>query len=206
MSPDDVGWKGDTIVLGKLSGRAGLKQRLTELGHELDENDLSSIFVSFKRIADTKSEITDDDLQALVEARYRKIDVTRDFVFQRLSMSANSMGGAKVALQLKTPSGTDETVTIEDAGPVNAIFKAIAKITNCNYKLVEYSVSAATEGVDAIGEATVRLRKDDTVYTGRGSDIDVLVASAKAYVNAINRAATITAQSLANGKNGKNAN
>ena len=201
MSPDNVGWKGDTIVLGKLSGRAGLKQRLTELGHELDDADLSSIFVAFKRIADTKSEITDDDLQALVEARYRKMDVTRDFVFQNLSVSANSEGGAKVSLKLQTPNGTDENVTIEDAGPVNAIFKAIAEITGCKYKLVEYSVSAATEGVDAIGEATVRLRKGDTVYTGRGADIDVLVASAKAYVNAINRAATITAQRHRNGKN-----
>jgi len=200
MSPNDVGWTGETIVLGKLSGRAGFKQRLTELGYDLRDKDLETIFAEFKRLADTKSEINDDDLHTLVDAQYRRLDTRRSYKLNKLILQTESDAGAKVTVVLKNMDGEDVSLTTENAGPVNAMFDAIAGLTGYHYKLVEYSVTAATEGIDAIGTATVRLSDGKTVYAGRGADVDVLTASAKAYVNAINRAITITDQNVADGE------
>ncbi len=194
MEPDTVGWRGQAVVLGKLSGRAGLRSRLHELGYDLSDKELASVFVLFKDLADTKREVTDMDLEALMSEQYRMVDTDRTYKVNAVHVVCGNDTVPQAKVTLGCPDGQSRTVESKGTGPVDAVCKAIDQVVDLNIDLTEFAVSAVTEGIDSLGEVTIRVAKDGSVYSGRGSDSDIVVASAKAYVNAINRLITIGVQ------------
>ena len=194
MEPDTVGWRGQALVLGKLSGRAGLRSRLHELGYDLSDKELASVFVLFKDLADTKREVTDMDLEALMSEQYRMVDTDRTYKVNAVHVICGNDTVPQAKVTLGCPDGQSRTVESKGTGPVDAVCKAIDQVVDLNIDLTEFAVSAVTEGIDSLGEVTIRVAKDGSVYSGRGSDSDIVVASAKAYVNAINRLITIGVQ------------
>jgi 2-isopropylmalate synthase len=194
MEPATVGWRGQAVVLGKLSGRAGLRSRLHELGYDLSDEELASVFVLFKDLADTKREVTDMDLEALMSEQYRMVDTDRTYKVNAVHVVCGNDTVPQAKVTLGCPDGQSRTVESKGTGPVDAVCKAIDQVVDLNIDLTEFAVSAVTEGIDSLGEVTIRVAKDGSVYSGRGSDSDIVVASAKAYVNAINRLITIGVQ------------
>jgi len=194
MEPDTVGWRGQAIVLGKLSGRAGLRSRLHELGYDLSDDELASVFVTFKDLADTKREITDMDLEALMSEQHRNIDTDSTYKVGAVHVVCGNDTEPQARVTLETPDGESRTVEAKGTGPVDAVCKAIDEVVGLDIELTEFAVTAVTEGIDSLGEVTIRVAKDGSVYSGRSSDSDIVVASAKAYVNAINRLITIGIQ------------
>ncbi|MBF16227.1 MAG: 2-isopropylmalate synthase [Chloroflexi bacterium] len=187
MEPESVGWRGEALVLGKLSGRAGLRARLRELGYELNDEELANIFLKFKDLADNKREITDMDLEALMSEQHRIIDTNRTYHVDSVKVVCGNNVIPKAEVTLECPNKDKRQVTSEGTGPVDAVCKAIDQVVKLGAELTEFSVSAVTEGIDSLGEVTIRIQKEGSVYSGRGSDSDIVFASAKAYVNAINR-------------------
>ncbi len=186
MRAEDVGWGANKLVLGKLSGRNAFKQRLKELGIDMDsEEALNAAFARFKDLADKKSEIFDEDLQMLVSDEAISHEQEH---FKLLSMMAHSETGetpmAKVVL---AEDGAERRAEAQGSGPVDATFKAIETIVSSGAELTLYSVNAVTSGTDSQGEVTVRLRKGGRIVNGAGADTDIVVASAKAYINAVNK-------------------
>ena len=186
MRAEDVGWGANKLVLGKLSGRNAFRQRLKELGTELEsEEALNAAFARFKELADKKSEIFDEDLQALVSDEALSHDQEH---FKLLSMMAHSeTGETPMANVVLAEDGTERRAEAQGSGPVDATFKAIESIVASGAELTLYSVNAVTSGTDSQGEVTVRLRKSGRIVNGAGADTDIVVASAKAYINAVNK-------------------
>ena len=186
MRAEDVGWGANKLVLGKLSGRNAFKQRLKELGIELQsEEALNSAFARFKDLADKKSEIFDEDLQTLVSD---EAEAHGHEHFKLLSMMAHSeTGETPVARVVLSEEGQECRAEAQGSGPVDATFKAIEAIAASGAELTLYSVNNITTGTDSQGEVTVRLRKNARIVNGAGADTDIVVASAKAYVNALNK-------------------
>src|SRR5574341_609188 len=186
MRAQDVGWSTNKLVLGKLSGRNAFKQRLKELGVELaSEEALNVAFAKFKDLADKKSEIFDEDLQMLVSDEA----VTQEHEhFKLLSMMAHSETGERpVAKVVMAEEGQERKAEAQGSGPVDATFKAIERIVGSGAELQLYSVNNITTGTDSQGEVTVRLKKNGRIVNGAGADTDIVVASAKAYINALNK-------------------
>ncbi|MDG1694487.1 MAG: 2-isopropylmalate synthase [Porticoccaceae bacterium] len=184
MKAEDVGWSTNKLSLGKLSGRAAFASRLEELGITFDsKDDFNQAFVRFKELADKKREIFDEDLQALVSdvqivAEDDAITVNDLEVLSK----TGQLPTAKISIRYK---GKDHQSEASGDGAVDAIFKAIEKLINSETTLQLYSVNAVTEGTDSQGEVTVRLEKEGRIINGQGADTDILLASAKAYVNAL---------------------
>ena len=187
MHPEEVGWKGDAIVLTKVSGRAGLKSRLEYLGYTVEDKELLEIFNNFKNLADQKKEITDKDLESLMSEFHRELDTTERFKVIDLDVVCGNKRDPIASITLELPDGKKETASKSGTGPVDAVCNSIDFITKQNVNLTEFSVSSVTEGIDALGEVTIRIEKNGVIYSGQGSDTDIILASAKAYVNAINR-------------------
>ena len=141
----------------------------------------------FKALADRKRELTDADLVALMSSQRRKTDVPSIYRLDQIQVSCGSSEIPTATVTLFTPKGTSITDTSTGTGPVDAVYKAINKIVRVPNVLTEFRVDAVTEGIDALGDVTIRIEKDDNIYVGRGSDSDVIVASAKAYMNSLNR-------------------
>ncbi|HEY49616.1 MAG TPA: 2-isopropylmalate synthase [Dehalococcoidia bacterium] len=185
MDPKDVGLAGSVLTLGKLSGRHAFKVRLEELGYTLNDEELKRAFTAFKELADKKKEITDRDLEALVAEELRT--VSEMYHLEQVQVSCGDHGVPTASVKLVGPDGT----TIADAalgtGPVDAVYKAINRLVGVPNELIEFSVKSVTEGIDAIGEVTIRIQSGNKTYTGRGASTDIIVASAKAYMNALNR-------------------
>ena len=192
MSPEDVGWRGESLVLGKLSGRAGLRARLHDLGYQLTDEELSDFFTAFKDLADNKREVTDADLEALMREQHRYADTTRKYRLGKVRVICGNDDMPHAEVSMTTPDEDGRHAAAEGTGPVDAVCKAIDSIVDMDVELTEFSVSSVTEGIDALGEVTIRIDHDGSTYSGRGSDTDIVVASAKAYVNAINRALMIS--------------
>jgi 2-isopropylmalate synthase len=184
MSAESVGWKTNKLVLGKHSGRAAVKSRLEELGYEFDSQvSLDGIFNAFKSLADKKHEIFDEDLCALVTG----INEAPEDLYQLVDLSAHCKMGDKPSAEV-TLSFKGENIThsaIGD-GPVDAAFKAVNNIVKHDASLQLYSVNNITQGTDSQGEVTVRLEQQGHICNGQGSDTDIVIASVKAYLNAIN--------------------
>jgi 2-isopropylmalate synthase len=186
MRAQDVGWTENRMVLGKHSGRNAFKSRLTELGISFDsEEELNAAFARFKDLADKKHEIFDDDLQALatetnLDATYERVKL----VSMRVCSETGETPKADVVLAI---DGEEEPGTAVGGGPVDATFKAIESIVSSGTVLKLYSVNAITSGTDAQGEVTVRLEKGGRIVNGQGADTDIVIASAKAYINACNK-------------------
>ena len=186
MRAEDVGWGANKLTLGKLSGRNAFRTRLQELGIVLEsEEALNAAFARFKDLADRKSEIFDEDIQALVSAE----GVTLVSEHYRLvAMGAHSETGVlPVARVIMSIGGVERQADAQGGGPVDATFKAIEQIVKSGTELQLYSVNNITSGTDAQGEVTVRLTKGGRVVNGQGADTDIVVASAKAYLNALNK-------------------
>ncbi len=189
MTAEDVGWSANKIVLGKLSGRTAFRQRLKELGIELDNEDgYNKAFQRFKDLADKKSEIFDEDLLALVA---QEAGASSDEVWGLVGMSqgsgTNEKPHASVALK---QNGADIKAESKGDGPVDATFKAIESVAKSGAELLLYSVNAVTQGTESQGEVTVRLAKGGRIVNGVGADTDIIVASAKAYISALNKLAS----------------
>jgi 2-isopropylmalate synthase len=186
MTAEDVGWSTNKIVLGKLSGRTAFRQRLKELGIELDNEDAyNKAFQRFKDLADKKSEIFDEDLQALVS---QEAGVVKDEHWALVTMSqASGMGEKPHAKIVMSEAGKERKSESQGDGPVDATFKAIEALAKSGAELLLYSVNAVTQGTESQGEVTVRLSKGGRIVNGVGADTDIIVASAKAYISALNK-------------------
>jgi 2-isopropylmalate synthase len=186
MDARDLGWPtGGEIVLGKTSGRHGFQARLEALGYELTEEELSRAFIAFKELADKKQEVDDRDLEALVADKMRTSEEMYHLDFVQVSCGDHATPTATV--RLVAPDGSVQADAALGAGPVDAIYRAINRIVQVSNVLTEFSVKSVTEGIDAQGEVSIRIESDGRTYVGRGADTDIIVASAKAYMNALNR-------------------
>ncbi|MEN3355361.1 MAG: 2-isopropylmalate synthase [Betaproteobacteria bacterium] len=187
MRAQDVGWNTNKLVLGKLSGRNAFRTRLSELGIVIDsEAALNIAFKRFKDLADKKHEIFDEDLQALISATDH--DEVIDEHFRLVSLLAHSeTGELPFARLVMSDRGREVHAESQGSGPVDASFKAIENIAKSGAELLLYSVNSITTGTDAQGEVTVRLSKGGRIVNGQGADTDIVVASAKAYIDALNK-------------------
>jgi 2-isopropylmalate synthase len=184
MTPQSVGISESNIVLGKHSGRHAIANRLREMGYNPDEEELNRVFVRFKELADMKKEIYDEDLEAIVYEEEARGEEKYRFVY--LNVVSGNATVPTATLQIEVDGELIQEAGF-GVGPVDATFAAIRKITKTNYPLLKYAVNAVTGGTDAQGEATVQLKFNGRSAVGRGAHPDVLVASAKAYINALNR-------------------
>jgi 2-isopropylmalate synthase len=187
MDPQSIGWPSNELVLGKLSGRAGLRSRLEELGYHLEQDALNEAFEAFKLLADRKPEITDTDLASLMSSQRRTVDVPTIYKLEHVQVSCGNRDIPTATITIVDPEGRSLTDAATGTGPVDAVYKAINRMVNVPNTLTEYRVDAVTEGIDALGDVTIRIEKDNKAYVGRGSDMDIIVASAMAYMNALNR-------------------
>ena len=186
MLAEDVGWAAQHIILGKHSGRSALKSRLKDLGIEFDsEESLNQTFARFKDLADKKHEIFDDDLQALVSDTNA---LEKDDYIKLVSIKVCSETGEIPTASITLSVDEEEhTANAEGSGPVDAAFKAIEKIVDSKAKLILYSVNNITSGTDAQGDVTVRLEDAGRIINAQGTDTDIVIASAKSYINALNK-------------------
>jgi len=191
MDARDIGWPtgGAEIVLGKLSGRHGFQARLEALGYELTDEELNRAFLAFKELADKKHEIDDRDLEALVADKMRTSEEVYHLDFVQVTSGDHATPTATV--RLNAPDGSVQADAALGTGPVDAVYKAINRIVQVPNVLTEFAVKSITEGIDAQGEVTIRIESDGRSYVGRGADTDIIVASAKAYMNALNRLLSI---------------
>jgi len=189
MRAEDVGWTTNRMVLGKHSGRNAFKTRLQELGITFEsEEDVNTAFARFKELADKKHEIYDDDLQAL--ATTADLDKENEYVKLVSLKVCSETGETPVAAVTLNVNGEEKPVEASGGGPVDASFQAIEKAINSGSHLLLYSVNNITSGTDAQGEVTVRLEKDGLIVNGQGADTDIVIASAMAYINALNKLMT----------------
>ncbi len=186
MRAEDVGWNANKLTLGKLSGRNAFRTRLKELGIELESEDLlNSAFARFKTLADKKSEIFDEDLHALVSDEFVS-EASETFKLVYLQVTSQT-GEIPHALLTLSENGVEKRAESDGGGPVDATFKAIENIAKSGAELQLYSVNNITSGTDAQGEVTVRLSKGGRIVNGQGADTDIVIASAKAYLNGLNK-------------------
>ncbi|MFC2012987.1 2-isopropylmalate synthase [Chloroflexota bacterium] len=185
MDPRTVGIPASSLVLGKASGRHAFKERLAELGYSLSEADLNRAFAAFKEVADKKKAITDKDIESLVAEEQRT--VSEAYHLDRVQVSCGDRGIPTAAVRLIAPGGKVLADAALGTGPVDAVYQAINRLVAVPNVLTEFTVKSVTGGIDAIGEVFIRIESEGVSYTGRGADTDIIVASAKAYTNAINR-------------------
>ncbi len=183
MRPTDIGLAETNIVMGKHSGRAALRSKLKELGFDLADNQLNDAFVRFKELADRKKEVYDDDLIALV----RQNDAADDRIRLKSLRVVCGTTGPQTADMTLDIDGTEQSVTATGDGPVDATFNAVKALFPHGAHLQLYQVNAVTEGTDAQATVSVRMEEDGQIATGQSADTDTVVASAKAYINALNR-------------------
>jgi len=202
MRPETVGVSRSRLVLGKHSGRHALKVHLAEMGYDLTVEDLDRAFARFKELADKKKAITDADLEALIEDQVSQSQEL--YILDGLQVACGTMGMPTATVRLRDPDGNLLTKAAVGTGPVDATYKAIDSLVNAPNKLLEFNIHAVTEGIDAIGEVTVRLQAENgssthhrtspqsgranmRTFGGYGADTDIIVASAKAYLAALNK-------------------
>ena len=185
MRPEDVGLSETNLVMGKHSGRAALRSKLKDLGIDLADNQLNDVFVRFKDLADRKKEVFDEDLLALVRAD--TADEQSDHLnLKSLRVLCGTQGPQEASLELSI-DGVVRSVTATGDGPVDATFNAVKELYPHAARLQLYQVNAVTEGTDAQATVSVRMEEDGKIATGQSADTDTVVASAKAYINALNR-------------------
>ncbi len=186
INPEDVGAAGSEIILSARSGHAALKHRLAELGYTFTKEEYDDIYKRFLEVADQKKEVYDEDLESIVQERQREVAAV--YTLDALQVSCGDPLVPTATATITDELGVKHVVCATGTGPVDAAYKAVDQVVAVHGDLSEFSVKAITRGIDAIGEVTVRITAEDgKVYTGRGADNDIVVSSAKAYVNAINR-------------------
>ena len=185
MDAQLIGLNNNLIVLGKHSGRNAFRTRLSELGFELTDQELNKAFLRFKDVADKKKEISDRDLEAIVTDE--TLQVAEHFKLELIQVSCGSNATPTATVTLRMPDGEELTDASIGTGPVDAIYKAINRVVQIENNLIEYSVQSVTAGIDAMGEVTIRLQQGEKIYSGHAANTDIVVASAYAYINALNR-------------------
>jgi len=185
MDAESIGLTENQIVLGKLSGRHAFHTRLKELGFEMGDDELNKAFVKFKDLADKKKEITDWDLEAIANNEVHQAPEL--FRLELVQVSCGDKSRPTATVTVRTPTGEELTDAAIGTGPVDAIYRAINRVVNLPNELIEFSVQSVTAGIDAIGEVTIRLRHQGQVFSGHSANTDIIVASAEAYISALNR-------------------
>ena len=180
-----VGLSDNKISLGKLSGRSAVRARLEDLGYDLSREDLNDAFARFKDLADRKREITDRDLEAIVSEQVQLPEALFQLKLVQVSCGTSLMPTATVTVVAE--EGEEKTAVSLGTGPVDAVVRALDSLTEEPNELIEFSVKSVTEGIDALGEVTIRIRRNGDLFSGHSADTDVVVAAAQAYVNALNR-------------------
>ncbi len=187
IDPRDIGVPESEIILSARSGRHGLRHRLEALGYVLDDAEaFERTYERFLALADRKKTISDRDLEAIVADQARIMDHNA-YTLEQVQVSCGSHSMPTATVRLRGADGALKADAALGAGPVDAVYQAINRVIGVPNELIEFSIKAVTEGIDAIGEVTIRIRSDGQVFTGRGADTDIIVASAKAYMNALNR-------------------
>ncbi|MEX2375725.1 MAG: 2-isopropylmalate synthase, partial [Dehalococcoidia bacterium] len=187
MDPTTIGIPaGNSIVLTKVSGSHAVKARLVDLGIVPDDTEFQRIFDAFKDVADAKDEVDDRDLMAIVSEQ-TQISVQDSWTLDLVQVSSSDHGAPTASVRLIDANGESHQDAAIGTGPVDAIYRAINRVTGVDNELIEFSVKSVTEGIDAQGEVTIRIETNGGVYQGRAADNDILVASARAYVHAVNR-------------------
>ncbi|MGE5619509.1 MAG: 2-isopropylmalate synthase [Sphingomonadaceae bacterium] len=185
MDAQSIGLAKSSLVMGKHSGRHALRVRLEELGYKLTPEELNKAFARFKEVADKKKEVSDRDLEAIVADEIKPVP---EFFKVRLVQVSCGNGLVPTATaELSKPDGKVERAVALGSGPVDAAYKAIDMITKLPVRLLEYTVHGVTGGIDALGEVTLRIQDDGKTFVGHGADTDIVVASVKAYVTALNK-------------------
>ena len=185
MDARSIGLANNSLVMGKHSGRHALRVRLQELGYTLAGEDLNRAFARFKEIADKKKEVSDRDLEAIVENEIQPVDEIYKVKLVQVSCGTGLVPTATV--EMEKPDGGLERAVAIGTGPVDAAYKAIDMIVKVPNRLLEYTVHGVTGGIDALGEVTLRIQEDGKTFLGHGADTDIVVASVKAYVTALNK-------------------
>ncbi len=184
MKPETIGLNKSSLVLGKHSGRHALNSHVLDMGYNLSEEELNLVFEKFKRLADKKKSIQDEDIEALInEGVLRSTDV---FKLEYIHVLSGNTVFPTASVQLKINDRNVQGAT-EGSGPIDAVYNIISKLTGTKSQLLRFSINALTEGTDAQGEVTVRLQEDGIVALGKGTDPDIITASALAYINGLNR-------------------
>ena len=184
MEPETVGLAGNKLVMGKHSGRHAFRERLAELGYDLDEKDLNRLFKKFKELADKRTEILNEDLEVLIAEEILR--VPDRFKLDYLNVVSGTMAVPTATVKLRVDDEVAQSAGF-GVGPIDATFNTIAKMTDTRSELLRFSVNAISGGTDAQGEVTVRLKENGLVVLGKGADPDIFTASAKAYINGLNR-------------------
>ena len=187
MQPERVGVPGNSLVLGKLSGRAGLQSRLEALGYFLEREELNNVFESFKVLADKKREVNDKDLEILMDEEKRVSNEPITYSLDQVHFSSGDHDIPTATVRLIGPDNTQFTDASTGNGPVDAVCKAIDRVIGTTCKLIDFNVQSVTEGLDSQGTVTIRIENNDQVFSGRGANTDIIVASAEAYLSAVNR-------------------
>lgn len=185
MDAQSIGLNDNQIVLGKLSGRNAFRSRLKELGFEPGDQELNRAFLRFKEMADKKKEITDRDLEAIINDEIQQAPEL--FKLEHVQVSCGDHSRPTATVTIRTPSGEELTDAAIGTGPVDAVYRAINRVVNVPNELIEYAVQSVTSGIDALGEVTIRLRHNDQIFSGHAANTDIIVASALAYMSALNR-------------------
>ena len=184
MEPETIGLSSNRLVLGKHSGRHAFRQRLVEMGYDLDQEELDRLFKKFKELADKRKELLDEDIEALVAEEILRIPDVYKLLYLNVVSGTVAVPTATVKLLI---DGREEQGAGFGVGPIDAAFNTIAKMTGSRSSLIRFSVNAITGGMDAQGEVTVRLKENGLVTLGKGTDPDIITASAKAFINGLNR-------------------
>lgn len=194
MQPETVGLTSNKLVLGKHSGRAAIRSRLQEMGYNLSDEELKIVLKQFKDLADKKKQVLDEDLEALVnEGILRSSDV---YALEYMHISSGTSVFPTASVKM-TIHGESVKGFSDGNGPIDSVFNVIAKLTRTKSELLRFSVNALTGGTDAQGEVTVRLKENGLIALGKGSDPDIITASAKAYINGLNRLEYLKANPVA---------
>jgi 2-isopropylmalate synthase len=192
MDPEEVGWGQTELPLTKHSGRAAMGMRLRHLGFKLTDDEVNNVFSRFKEIGDKKKFVYDDDLGALVDGQMMKVPETWVMEYLNVTSGNHTVPTATVRLKKAATGRSKKETVLEDAGvgdgPVDAALKAIDRLTETHGRLKDYAIRAVSQGKDALGEVSVKVDfGDGDLVTGKGASTDVIEASAKAYLNAVNR-------------------
>jgi 2-isopropylmalate synthase len=184
MEPETVGLSSNRLVLGKHSGRHAFRRKMLEMGYDLPEEDLNRLFDKFKELADKRKEILDEDIEALFAEEILRVPDTYQLDYLNVVSGTVAVPTATVKLRIR---GQESQLAGFGVGPIDAAFNTIAKMTGTRSKLLRFAVNSISGGMDAQGEVTVRLQENGLVALGKGADPDIITASARAYLNGLNR-------------------
>jgi 2-isopropylmalate synthase len=185
IDPKAVGIPESKILLSARSGRHALQHRLGELGFTLREDQVDKVYERFLQVADRKKLVYDEDLEAIVADETSSVNVS--YELEQVQVSCGDRNIPTATVRLRGPDGEVFTDSAHGTGPVDAIYRAINRLVKAQNDLIEFSVQAVTEGIDALAEVTIRIRQGNDIYTGRAAHSDICVASGKAYMQALNR-------------------